>query len=147
MPFTLDARSAGLLTQAHPKLRQLIEEVCRTAPDGIKFTISDSTRGRKAQEDAYRRGATKAHFGDSAHNYEPAVALDLLPTPLDWNKWADFEKQAKFILEVAKRLNISVRWGGDWDRDGSSKDEKFLDGPHIELHPWRDYATTLTKKA
>jgi peptidoglycan L-alanyl-D-glutamate endopeptidase CwlK len=147
MSFVLDKRSAGLLTKAHPLLQSLIKEVCATYPSGKKFTISDSTRGRAAQEEAFRKGNTRAHFGSSAHNYEPAVALDILPSPLDWNKWADFKQQADFIMSTAKRLSIPLRWGGDWDGDGSSSDEKLLDGPHFELNPWRNFATTLTARA
>jgi peptidoglycan L-alanyl-D-glutamate endopeptidase CwlK len=26
-----------------------------------------------------------------------------------------------------------MRWGGDWDGDGDTKDERFFDGPHFEL--------------
>jgi peptidoglycan L-alanyl-D-glutamate endopeptidase CwlK len=30
-------------------------------------------------------------------------------------------------------MGIAVRWGGDWDHDGKSKDEQFLDLGHFEL--------------
>ena len=35
--------------------------------------------------------------------------------------------------DAAKELGVSIRWGGDWNMDGNSKDEQFYDGPHFEL--------------
>ena len=34
---------------------------------------------------------------------------------------------AGYVLAVADELDIEVRWGGDWDGDGASRDER-LDG-------------------
>ena len=29
------------------------------------------------------------------------------------------------IRGIAKQLNVNVRWGGDWDGDGETKDNRF----------------------
>ena len=32
-----------------------------------------------------------------------------------------------------KQLNVNVRWGGDWDSDGETKDNRFDDLVHVEI--------------
>ena len=36
-------------------------------------------------------------------------------------------------MGIANRLEIPIRWGGDWDMDTYVKDQKFKDLPHFEL--------------
>jgi peptidoglycan L-alanyl-D-glutamate endopeptidase CwlK len=38
-----------------------------------------------------------------------------------------------YIERIAEGMNIPIRWGGDWDQDGRTADEKFIDMPHLEL--------------
>lgn len=37
------------------------------------------------------------------------------------------------MFQASKELKVPIRWGGDWNRNGRSDDEKFYDGPHFEL--------------
>lgn len=129
-----DAASAKRLAQAHPD----IQKIMLNARAQIAFTILDSQRGRAAQERAFKAGNTKAHFGDSAHNWSPAVAVDIAPIPLNWNDRQAFINLSKVILPIAKQFGIPLRWGGDWNMDGSTSDGWDL--PHYELHPWRSFA-------
>lgn len=128
--FKLSAASQRQLAEAHPLLRKLFEQVMRDNPQ-LKFQILDSRRGRKEQNAAYARGNSKAKFGQSAHNWSPAIALDVTPVPLDWNNIPSFAALSKPILAVAKRLSIPIEWGGTWS---------LGDYPHYELHKWRDFA-------
>jgi len=128
------AKSKRLVAKLHPSLRAICEEAIKE----IDFTVMDSTRGRAAQELAFRRGNSKAHFGDSAHNYEPAIAMDLAPYPVDFDNIQRFKDLAAVILRIAKAKGVKLRWGGDWNMDGSTSDG--WDFPHFELHPWRTYA-------
>ncbi|WP_232367585.1 M15 family metallopeptidase domain-containing protein [Alteromonas pelagimontana] len=47
---------------------------------------------------------------------------------------------AGFVQCVARQLYAEgkithlVRWGGDWDMDGQTLDQKFNDLPHFELY-------------
>jgi len=64
------------------------------------------------------------------------MAVDLLPIPFVQKDWKDiprFERLGRFVVDVGKEIGVAVRWGGDWDRDGDTKDEKFRDLPHFEL--------------
>lgn len=139
-----DEKSQKRLAGAHPLLQKLLVE----ARKEIAFQILDSQRGKAAQEKAFKAGHSKAHFGQSAHNWAPAVAVDLAPVLLDWNDLKAFRAIQKVIgwwdpakkrgAGLAKRLGIPIRWGGDWNMDGNPADGWDL--PHYELHPWRTFA-------
>jgi peptidoglycan L-alanyl-D-glutamate endopeptidase CwlK len=130
--------SASLTSRAklHPKLQNIVDEAIKE----IDFKILDATRGRSAQEKAFKQGNTKAHFGDSAHNYVPAIAMDLFPAPYDWDNTKSFESLSVVILRIAKEKGIPLRWGGDWNMDGSKTTSDNWDKPHYELTPWRTWA-------
>lgn len=127
------------LKQLHPLLQQL----CNEAIKETDFRILDAVRGKDAQERAFAQGNSKARFGQSAHNYVPAVAMDLFPAPYDWNNKQSFIDLSRVVLPIAKRLEIPIRWLGDPNGDGKLADG--WDFPHYELHPWRSYATKLYK--
>lgn len=103
--------------------------------------ILDSQRDRASQERAFKNGFSKVHFGNSAHNWSPSIACDIAPYPLDWDDASRFtELQIKFIKPIAKRLNIPIRQGVDWNMDGNLTNDRWDDLPHVELHPWREWA-------
>lgn len=132
---SFSARSLKALKELHPDLQRVASDAIRN----VDFVLLDAQRGRAEQEKAFKAGNSKAHFGQSAHNWVPAIAFDLAPYPITWEA-AKFRVIAKEIMASAKRLGVPVRWGGDWDMDGDWKDEKFLDWGHFELTPWRDFA-------
>lgn len=134
--FTFSQQSKNSIAKLHPKLRAIVEE----AIDEIDFKVLDSTRGRAAQTKAFMQGNSKAKFGQSAHNYVPAIAMDLFPAPYDWNNIAAFDRLAKVIMRIAKEHGTPIRWGGDWNMDGDKTKSDAWDKPHFELHPWRDWA-------
>lgn len=127
--MALNAASQKRLALAHPLLRKLIAAV---VADGVPLIVLDSQRGRKAQEQAFSKGNSRAHFGQSAHNWSPAIALDVVPSPLDWNDIAAFKRLGATITAKAKVLGIPISWGGTW--------KSLKDFPHYELAPWRDFA-------
>lgn len=128
----------------HPILRQVVD----AAIEVIDFRILDSTRGRADQERAFATGKSKARFGQSAHNYVPAIAVDLFPAPYDWNNRDSFTALSKVILAMPAKLGLRdslgrpvvLRWGGDWNMDGAKTTSDGWDMPHYELHEWRAWA-------
>ncbi|MBN9067072.1 MAG: hypothetical protein J0H60_11600 [Rhizobiales bacterium] len=140
------AVSLARLESAHP----LLQKVMHAAIEKYDFTILQSQRGRADQEEAFRKGNTHAHFGQSAHNWSPAIALDVAPYPIDWKDAARFVALNKVIgcfnpetgfgYGLAKDMQIPLRWGGDWNFNGKTTDEHLVDLPHYELHPWRTWA-------
>lgn len=124
----LSAASQRRLDGAHPLLKKLFTEVAKEA----NITVLDSQRGRAAQEKAFALGHSRAHFGQSAHNWSPAIALDVCPYPINWNNLQRFRDLAAIVKAKAKTLKVPIQWGGDWSG--------LVDMPHYELTPWRDYA-------
>jgi peptidoglycan L-alanyl-D-glutamate endopeptidase CwlK len=134
--FVFGSTSLVSRSQLHPKLQLVVDQAIKE----VDFRILDATRGRNAQERAFAEHRSKAHFGDSAHNYVPAIAMDLFPAPYDWKNTASFEALAKIVLRVGHDLSVPLRWGGDWNMDGTKTTSDNWDKPHFELHPWRTWA-------
>lgn len=135
----LSEGSIATLREAHPHLTKLALAV---AAKGVAFRVICAYRGRRDQEKAFATGMTKARWRQSPHNYVPSLAIDLAPGwngPIKWSDAAAFDAVAHAFVATAKELKIEIRWGGDWDRDGQTTDERFVDRPHIELHPWRSF--------
>lgn len=130
--------SKNALLKCHPQLQEIANEAIKE----IDFKVLDATRGRADQERAFAAGRSKAHFGQSAHNYIPAIAFDLFPAPYDWNNKQSFIDLYHVIMRIAKKRGIPVRSGLDWNGDGDFKDG--WDAPHYELSDpkkgWRFYA-------
>lgn len=129
-------QSKKQLAKALPQLQAVLKEAILH----VDFKILDATRGRHAQERAFRQGHSKAHFGDSAHNYVPSIAVDLFPAPYDWDNKKAFADLYHAMMAASKKLNIPIRSGLDWNMDGlGPRDTDNWDGGHYELHPWRSF--------
>jgi len=125
--------SLGRLSTAHPKLQELFSEAIKTTP--IDFMVVCGYRSREDQDKAVLEGKSKTPWPTSKHNRQPSEAVDICPMvngQLSWNK-AKLRKLATHILGEAKRLGISIRWGGDFNMNGVVGDDKFIDMPHFEL--------------
>lgn len=94
------------------KCHALLQDIANEAIKEIDFRVLDATRGRDDQERAFATGKSKARFGQSAHNYVPAIAFDLFPAPYDWNNRQSFISLSKVILRLGKEKGVPLRWGG-----------------------------------
>lgn len=91
--------------------------------------ISKAGRGKVEQDALFARGATRARYGQSAHNVN--AALDL---------WENREgvytlSQIWFHGVIAPALYPSLEWYG---KPGSS----FYELPHVELKNWKDLVSS-----
>lgn len=126
--------SLNELSTCHNDLIKLCNEVIKY----IDFTVLEGFRNERDQEIAYAKGNTKLHWPFGNHNKNPSLAVDIAPYPVDWT---DSEKArqrfvllAGFMLCKAQDLGIKIRWGGDWNSNMDTRDEKsFRDYPHFEL--------------
>jgi len=78
-------------------------------------------------------GKSQVRWPDGNHNTVPSLAVDVTPYPI---KWDDRERQtlfAGYVLATAKAMGVSLRWGGDWDRDTEVRDNSFDDLVHFEI--------------
>lgn len=131
---SFSGKSAARLAGCHPDLQRVLNK----AIERYDFTVLCGHRTKAAQELAYTRGNSTLRWPHSKHNAEPALAVDIAPWPLDWSDTARFRELAHYVLGVADALGVPLRWGGDWDRDFDSADQRFDDLPHFELAGERD---------
>lgn len=125
--FKLSTASEEKLAGVHPDLVKVVRRALTLSP--VDFKVIEGVRTLARQKELFVKKATKTM--NSRHLTGHAV--DLVPLPLDWNNRQAFESVAKAMQQAAKQLGIAIRWGGDWNMNGSSTDEKFYDGPHFEL--------------
>jgi peptidoglycan L-alanyl-D-glutamate endopeptidase CwlK len=127
------ARSKSILLTCHPALQAVMVEVVKT----FDCTVICGRRSEAEQEKAFNEGKSKAHFGESAHNFPEALAVDVVPYPIDWQDLTRMAYFAGHVMKQAEALGVKLTWGGDWDRDTQLSDNRFNDFPHFELADWR----------
>lgn len=98
-----------------------------------EHTIICGIRSPSAQAEAYRTKKSKVQYPNSKHNQYPSKAIDAGPYPLDWEDEGAFYMFAGAVMEEARRQGVELRYGGDWDRDGDTEDQNFMDLVHFEL--------------
>lgn len=126
MTYALGKRSLERLVGVHPDLVRVVKRAIELTDHD--FSVIEGLRTVETQRAYVAKGASKTM--NSRHITGHAV--DLYPTgrPTPWDKCPVV---AAAMLAAAVELDVAIRWGGDWDMDGDSKDEKFYDGPHFEL--------------
>jgi len=126
---TFSDLSARRLATCDERLQKLLREAIKH----VDFTVLCGHRTREDQEDAVRTGASTLQWPNSKHNQSPSMAVDVAPFPIDWNDTARFARLFGFIEHIALQQDIQVRWGGDWNANWRTKDERLVDMPHIEI--------------
>lgn len=114
-------KSKERLSQSHPDLQRIFNEVIKT----YDCKVECGYRDKEAQERAHRDGFSKVHFPNSKHNHLPSLAVDVIPYPVDWTNVERFKELGGLVKETAEGMGIKIRWGGDF--------EKWKDYPHYEL--------------
>ena len=127
MVFTFGKRSLNNLDGVDPQLVELAKVALQVS--SVDFMVIEGLRSRDRQRELVSKGLSKTM--NSKHL--TGRAIDIVPHPVDWNDWSRFVKVYEAFIEASKLTGIKFRWGGDWNMNGSYRDEKFLDGPHFEL--------------
>ena len=117
------------LATCDQRLQDLFNEVIKY----VDCTVLCGHRDEAAQNEAVRTGKSRTRWPTSKHNSKPSMAVDAAPYPVDWNDKHRFYYFAGFVVGVAKKMGIKVRYGGDWDSDFDLNDQSFIDLPHFEL--------------
>jgi peptidoglycan L-alanyl-D-glutamate endopeptidase CwlK len=137
---TLSKTSVDRLLTCDPRLQLVLNGAIKI----VDFTVMEGHRGEAAQNDAFKRGASKLRWPDGKHNMLPSRAVDIAPVhyvsgklKIDWNDLVAFGRLMGVVQAVAHRHGIRLRFGLDWDGDFLSvnrdTDESFMDAPHVEL--------------
>lgn len=123
------ASSQAKLSTAHPDLQRLFVKVLQT----FDCMILEGHRDEATQNKAFAEGKSKLKWPNGEHNTLPSRAVDVAPTPLDWNDTQRFYYFAGYVMATAQMMGIKIRWGGDWNQNTQTKDETFKDLVHFEL--------------
>lgn len=121
-----------------------LQLIFNTVIDKYDNSILCGYRGEQAQTQAFQDGLSQVKFPNSRHNTLPAMAVDVGPyfvdlRNTDWDDHKAFALFAGYVKRVADELleqgaiTHRIRWGGDWNGDGRTLDETFVDLPHFEL--------------
>jgi hypothetical protein len=122
-------KSTEKLAQCDKRIQEVLNEVVKH----FDCSILCGHRGKEEQNEAYHSGRSKLKFPKSKHNGLPSMAVDVAPYPIDWNDIKRFHYFAGFVVGIAASKGITLRYGGDWDRDTQLKDNNFNDLPHFEI--------------
>lgn len=132
MAYKFSNKSISKIDTCHPLIREWVYKAMEY--QRFDITIIEGHRSDERQDELKRQNLSRLSGGQSKHNHFPSLAIDLLPSPT--TKWEDietFKRFGEFMIGVAAGLNMLVRWGGDWDMDGKTNDQKFNDYVHFEL--------------
>lgn len=132
--------SLKALEGVHPNLVAVVRRALEIGPND--FRVIEGVRTPARQKLLYAQGRTApgpkvTWTMNSNHFVNPKTgfghAVDILPAPYDWKNLKDFDDVAAAMFQASKELNIPIRWGADWDRDGKPRERGETDNPHFEL--------------
>jgi len=111
------------------RLQLLFNEVVR----GFDCVIIEGHRGKEGQDKAVAEGRSQKVWPHGEHNSVPSKAVDVMPTPIVWDDKLRATYFAGYVLGVADKLGIKIRWGGDWNGKHDPSHNTFADLGHFEL--------------
>jgi len=130
-------RSKERLNGVDSRLINVLNEVVKY----FDITVIEGLRSEKRQNELLAKGKSKTKFS----KHIQGKAVDIAPYPIDWKARDDFHYLGGFVLGIAAKMGVNVRWGGDWsspslDKDvmrgaeqRTTKDNGFDDLVHFEL--------------
>ncbi len=140
-------KSSNKLITVHPELQQVAKIALARSP--YDFSIIHGWRGEDVQNALFDSGASMKPWPESKHNVivetgdaydhsEPcSEAIDFGPfipgIGIPWNDTHIFAVIAGCLFAAASERGVIIRWGGDWDSDGSTKDQTLMDYGHVEI--------------
>lgn len=122
-------RSMDRLRTCHPDLVRVLSEVVKH----VDCTVLEGHRSNERQLEMMQTGRSKLGPGQSKHNRNPSLAVDVIAYPIDWEDWKRHYAFAGFMLATGVQLGVQLRSGLDWDQDWDFRDQRFNDAPHFEL--------------
>ena len=95
----------------------------------MDVTIIEGVRSKERQAELLEKGATKVKYS----KHMEGKAVDLAPYPISWEDRERFHYMGGMVRGIGHKLGVNIRWGGDWDGDFETKDNKFDDLVHFEI--------------
>jgi len=127
--MALDDKSLERLKTCDERLQRLFIEVEKHWP----LKIIEGHRGEAEQNAAFDAKKSKLRYPDGKHNAIPSMAVDASPIPIDWTNTERMIYFAGFVVGLARKMEIDIRWGGDWSGWHDPKKNTFKDLVHFEV--------------
>ncbi len=109
---------------------------------GCKWTVIETYRPQSRQDALFAKGRTapgRIVTKTRSSRHTLCLAFDIVPFANGQPLWNADKRHWAYLGHLARKHGLV--WGGDWDSDGSSDDESFVDSPHVEW-PRSDLAMT-----
>jgi|TARA_R100000482_G_scaffold124814_1_gene79195 peptidoglycan L-alanyl-D-glutamate endopeptidase CwlK len=123
--YKFGRRSRERLRGVDARLINVLNELIKM----MDVTVIEGLRSAERQKELLAKGATKVKYS----KHMEGKAVDIAPYPIDWEDRDRFYYMGGMVRGIGKQLGIDIRFGGDWDSDGETKDNNFDDLVHIEL--------------
>ena len=141
--YKLSERSLKSLEGVNPNLVKVVERAIELTEQD--FLVLEGVRSKEQCYINYGKGRTAAQCSAKgvpikyaqpnlskvtwlnnplASKHVTGNAVDLVPSPVDWNTISKFTTISKAMKQAAKELGVDLEWGGDWTKK---------DYPHFEL--------------
>ena len=127
-----------------PPLIKVMDLGLKMSP--VDISIVSGFRDEDVQNLLFRQGASKKPWPMSEHNFmldgKPhSKAFDFAPhlgreIRIPWSDTHLFAVVAGVFFSAAKKLNVKLRWGGDWNMNGLTTDQTFMDWGHLEIEEY-----------
>jgi peptidoglycan L-alanyl-D-glutamate endopeptidase CwlK len=127
--YKFGKRSRARLKGVDSRLVNVLNELIKV----MDVTIIEGVRSAETQNKYFKDGKSKLDGINKKSNHQLGKAVDLAPYPINWEESNRFYYMGGMMRGIAKQLNLKIRWGGDWDSDGETKDQTFMDLVHIEI--------------
>ncbi len=137
--FSFGDKSSSILATADERLQRVAKRALSF--EVMDFSIIEAHRSVERQKELFDQGKSQIDGENKKgmHNYDPSLAIDILPYPAEingvnvWNDKQRFCVLAGLMFAAASLEGVKLRWGGDWDGDGNNADSTFDDLPHFEI--------------
>lgn len=131
-------RTWGKASQAvYDSLDERLQLVMTRVRDEIcDISLIEGFRNEVTQNRYFDDGASEVRWPDGKHNTLPSLAVDFRPYPMPGKEtvlFAALAYAASAAILIGKEEGVTLRWGGDWNRNGDLTDQKFYDLFHLEI--------------
>jgi len=112
----------------------------------VDISIVRGWSGEEVQNMLFRTEASQKQWPFSEHNFmldnnPHSKAFDFAPhlgkeIRIPWKDTHLFAVIAGVFFAAASRIGVKLRWGGDWNMNGLTTDQTFMDWGHIEIEEY-----------
>jgi len=116
--------------------RRLQIVVTRVRDEIGDISLTCGFRDEVEQNSMHDAGVSELRWPDGKHNRLPSLAVDFQPYPRPTKQihlWSSLSYYASAAVLIGQQEGVTIRWGGDWNRNGIIQDQNFFDLFHLEI--------------